>query len=862
MALFEPTQIIPSTNTNSGTIAAENPIRFQWQVNGNSSLHAYQIDIFLRDAESTFLHSTGRIDLEKPFLGLDRYGNRVYFTCEPQAASWGDIGVEDGQDYKFKITQWYAANREIIYITPTTLATGTTYYFSYGGKYYSFVLLSEGLKGASRVCFDLTEGIGWLEVPTSSSNQRYITITIAQSNNIPSGEPTNLGSATLSKVGDKDFGLAFVQQISESAVTARSAPTLKITEINGEPIGEKPQITISSSIVEISATYEQKQDDPIRWISWQITNANSPNSPLNDTAEFYTPVTDFTYDGLFNGETYIVQCVIETEVGAQVSAETRFSVKYQENTYLGSFTAQCYSSENSVLLVWEAVTAIPATNQGEYRLTQNGCELSANAKITWDKEGTGEVQKSINFDPAWVVVWKGNASVLGEFLSLNAGGINAAKRGDEISVEIQGSKAKLSLYTGADKFALYIAQNAIYLYSYQGGDLLGVSQQFIKYEQSPISTISILGGDGGATVDCLSVYRGDGNEILPLLNDVSFKPTWSSELYSLYMTANFERNIDGGTGTSSIGNGFRIYRREEGSNELKVIENIGSDITRMKDFGIVSGKTYTYYLYAYDSNQAFMSQVVAPGDVSTRFKHFSLLVAKYNETDGAYHVRKQFIFEANLSESDVSNNNEPTFQENFTKYPTYFPTTQNHASGVLQSLIGTIDATANEYYDSIELQRELDNLSTTKHSLFLRDMKGHIRMVKISGPITQNTNYKTLKMQNTISLPWREVGSAEDVPVIQLPTDVGWAIDEYVLDVRLDVDVETGMLYAYYNIPYNGTRFSLSGNSQQNLIATTPSVLALPKFELPAEETPNDPTNDGMLTVAVLRNTDEDSEDE
>ena len=236
MALFEPTQIIPSTSTNSGTIAAESTVKFQWQVNGNSSLLAYQIDLYLRDAESTFLYSTGRIDLEKPFLGLDRYGDPVYFVYEPKETLWDAFGIEDGQDYKFKITQWYAANRSIIHVTPSALSTGTTYYFSYGGKYFSFSLLNSGLTSANRVCYDLTEGIGWLEVPTSSSTQRYVIITLTQSNQIPSGSPKSLGTAQLVDVGDKDFGLSFVQQISESAINARTAPSLKISQINGEAI--------------------------------------------------------------------------------------------------------------------------------------------------------------------------------------------------------------------------------------------------------------------------------------------------------------------------------------------------------------------------------------------------------------------------------------------------------------------------------------------------------------------------------------------------------------------------------------------------------------------------------------------------
>lgn len=58
--LYEPTNIIPSTMTQTGTVAATTDnVNIQWQVNGNSAMTMFQIDVMQNNADSTFVYSTG-----------------------------------------------------------------------------------------------------------------------------------------------------------------------------------------------------------------------------------------------------------------------------------------------------------------------------------------------------------------------------------------------------------------------------------------------------------------------------------------------------------------------------------------------------------------------------------------------------------------------------------------------------------------------------------------------------------------------------------------------------------------------------------------------------------------------------------
>lgn len=388
--------------------------------------------------------------------------------------------------------------------------------------------------------------------------------------------------------------------------------------------------------------------------------------------------------------------------------------------------------------------------------------------------------------------------------------------------------------------------------------------------QQPITSVSIYGGDSGATVDSVSIYQGDSSNILSLYENHDFEPVWNSPDYELYMTANFNGNLEGGTGTAT-GSGFRVYRQEVGKNVLTPIATVPSTTTSIKDYGIVSRKAYKYSLYAYDNNGAFMSAVENEKVVATCFKNYSLLVCDYDEENDEYHVRKQYLFALNLSTGSVGNNNSPTLNANFTRYPTRMPSTQNYASGTLQGLIGAIytvpalieqisnykwtaKPSTMDYFDNVDLEQELYDLSTAPYQLFLRDMKGRLRMIHTSAPITMTTNIKQKQQSISMSLSWVEIGDASDVTIIQTPKDEGWNNDNQVLDVSLDVDVETGELSATYPYPYNGTKFYLTGVNKETLTAKTPLGITPAQFEL--SETATQP-DDGELNATVKVNSED-----
>ena len=75
--IYQPTNVAPSMlgEIGNGTVDVTYGIPVSWQVNGNSPLEGFQIDIFTNDEYSVPLYSTGLRTDNCPFYPKDENGN-------------------------------------------------------------------------------------------------------------------------------------------------------------------------------------------------------------------------------------------------------------------------------------------------------------------------------------------------------------------------------------------------------------------------------------------------------------------------------------------------------------------------------------------------------------------------------------------------------------------------------------------------------------------------------------------------------------------------------------------------------------------------------------------------------------------
>lgn len=211
---------------------------------------------------------------------------------------------------------------------------------------------------------------------------------------------------------------------------------------------------------------------------------------------------------------------------------------------------------------------------------------------------------------------------------------------------------------------------------------------------------------------------------------------------------------------------FAVVRcDEDGSNAVNLGLYPNTTII-VKDFGIQSGKSYIYRVYLYDSAAApFPTAFPVEPPVSKQFSAFSLVECA-ETSDGEYTYVNLYRFASNVATGDVSNNNSPTFLQNFTKYPLRQASRTAPKSGSLQALI--CNPIMGEYSDNAERMEQLFALSQSENVFFLKDPKGNIYKVHTSAPITQAVSNGATQ-QVTVNIPWQEIGSAKGAAI----TDAG-----------------------------------------------------------------------------------------
>ena len=154
MPLFQPSNITPSSfaGVGGGTVAVADKVKITWQVNGNTPMTAYKIDIF--DADNELVYSSDILTKDTPFYPTDNKGNPQYFAYKPNS-TWASCGLTDGNEYILQITQYWGGSTDSShsvtqfsqssFITRTTpnltikTASGSTDFSTIGSVFQDFI---------------------------------------------------------------------------------------------------------------------------------------------------------------------------------------------------------------------------------------------------------------------------------------------------------------------------------------------------------------------------------------------------------------------------------------------------------------------------------------------------------------------------------------------------------------------------------------------------------------------------------------------------------------------------------------------------------------------------------------------------
>lgn len=720
MALYMPTNVSPSTmgTFGNGTVDLNNGLNISWQVNGNSAMQAFQIRIYENDSLSTKVYDTGRRTDNCPFYGRNANGNVVRFAYSIGAAALQSAGMHNGKDYKLVITQW------------------------------------------------------WSDAES-------------------------------------------VTQQSASVFECRDAPTLTITPFS------KPVNTWAKTW---TATYMQAQGDAFFSARWMLALSDEKDAPLYDTGSIQTAQLQFSYDGLFTGQTYAIRCLAETENGVVAdSGWVEFEVSYDVPGYSGVVTASCCRKESGVKVSWPGAYAIPGTATGDFSIENGHLILhrpaSGTNAVYWEKVN-GEAMR---FTPGMSVVWRGRIKEFpqqlfsfgreGTFSDGTAASIETKVSLNETvfsvtvtKTEVNGTRRETATYSqslldedipsyfglGDEITAVFSPYGPGFIYNDFGAlfPSLTLYPSETLYPAQPASTVwwlklsitSFIANEPverismQAELDCDYLWITSGvlnNEVLhALMRGKEYTPQFGAQTLFL---ADFTDGLEAGAITGLSENDkltmWRIYRVEEATRRFRPVAQLPISEKAVIDCAARSQGTYSYVVFGVTEAQQTTGSLTS-NTVDVYLWDWTLLQCQ-ETAENTFEVDRLFRFSLNVASGSVGNNNRPNVLGNFTRYPTVQIDTANYQSGTLSAYLGEVGA-GGEYADTIAKRDALFALSTSGDPIFLKNRKGDLMRVAMRDGINVQTQDATRQQALVCSVPWCEIGSAENALIVLRSSSELW----------------------------------------------------------------------------------------
>lgn len=217
--------------------------------------------------------------------------------------------------------------------------------------------------------------------------------------------------------------------------------------------------------------------------------------------------------------------------------------------------------------------------------------------------------------------------------------------------------------------------------------------------------------------------------------------------------------------------GLSIYRYLQGELALQHVYDFATGATSILDYFAPSQTKVSYLLVAHSNVGDLFLQT---NDFVPTFWFYSVLLCD-TDSNGNYHVSREYIFKYGVETGAVSNNNDPTIQKNFTPYPNRQPISTLYKTGKVSGYIGKTN-NLNQYSDSISLQNAIYDISVSPLEKFLKTRKGDVIKVDTASSIQMKTEDNTTQQALKATLDWVEVGDSEQVSIVSVPTDLFWPL--------------------------------------------------------------------------------------
>lgn len=534
---------------------------------------------------------------------------------------------------------------------------------------------------------------------------------------------------------------------------------------------------ISAGNYDFSGAYQQPSSvqnyfgTALNWTKWTIY-AGSYGDIVQTTGKVWGASSyDWNPTLLLPGN-YTVEFEAEQANGAKLTSHEEFTVSDDDFVEFQVAKSVCDRSIDAVKISAPVETwLIPEETDTEYIWTDLSSVLSS---LPWTFIWHGHLSEN---EPLFYVDCKDGTTITAEFngaphsFTLNPAGTiqnpNAwdVKAGDEVYICLTLGNF-YSNSTSGYQWMIYAKKGAT---TSQGEGIYEIS----SFTQSEVNQIRIP-----KAVSFLGFTLGFGSNVDSL----------KEAYYDSYKDAVFvgpQINSGGGTAQftyyGTTDGPFYLYRQDviEGIAYSKPAKLIGifdkpldpSMTQELVDYTAVSGHTYNYFIIPYYVENGNYG-LISVQNVTPCFGNWTLIVGRRANKNGDtfYTFERLFRFAWNTQSGSVVNGSTRNIQPTFTPYPAVFRSTQNRRQGTLNGLIGV--QTGNNidlgypgaYGPTNQTEAALRALSSLPADslLLLKDQRGNVIKVALAGEISLSVNDKSYAKEITASVPWVEIGDAED----------------------------------------------------------------------------------------------------
>lgn len=750
--LFQPSNILPDVinGLGNGTIAVPEDgyaIKFSWQINGNSVMTAYDIYFYQNDAASTEIGHIGKYSAYAS--GVDYKGERQRFEAIMPYYKFRSLGITDGNEYKFKIIQYYQENgveqsveqrsmsvfrtRTVSDLSITAVEDNviSTRGYTFTGTYFQ----AQG-DGLNWVRWQLYNNTGESDVTTRyDTNLIYDTGQMYGVTNLQFDYDTFLNESTYNLVltvqttSEKtrrtsyQFTTSWETTILEGAGNTQAQRVNKQSTamlvswrgfryISGDAQGN---VEIVNGVANLgsgsSVTWNTENGNPLAietpWMMLMKTQLQKADVPQ------LIELLDTSSNDLL-GISYDVDERTLAITGAGMTARTIARVGYDETLSMlvvppvGSTTTSTLyirregtvgalvpfdsssSSTNQYTAFAKAVSLYGAASSSETSKILDCESLQTNEWISvplFISTADRPVKFLFN-DGASTYIWHNVMYGNRAFMGSDAATVgNYVFRYDGNVFHFIGVSTEDGLFPSE---TLVPSDEEIPYVVIQSYTLTG-------FTQSNIGSVNI---GGTQNVDYIQIVSGSDNitetsvaELQTSLIDNGTYMPGENTLSGIRFDANFDgESYDAGTFSVSGTNitGWSVYRESKRGNTN--IHLIDTDIwvDSIYDYGCGDqSNEYRYHVYPI-GDQKYITVGTQSGWVSPCYENWSVIEAEYNSDGEYYKVINEYVFGKNFSSGGISNNNAPAVSNNFTRYATVQMASSNYQSGTLSSLIGHI----------------------------------------------------------------------------------------------------------------------------------------------------------------------------